>query len=392
MKRQKKIPCLSGFGGLICLLATIALTAATNVNAASSNGYQGFFTVLDITGASPIDTSVFSQPVDGIFIRWDWADLEPQPDAYNFTKLDQAVRLSIENGKAIILGVGAGAQSPTWLLGAPYNVSSSNFIWSPHGGAAPCQNITVPWPWDPIYQQLFRNLVRDLAAHLRSIPGAFDDIVAVKITGLNIDNVQLQLPSSNGGLAPGGLCTESDAVGAWQRAGYTPNKIIATWNLFFAAFANAFPNQILDQSIIASGDFPTISNDGVRLNGPNDPGYVDVKQAFVTSALQAVPGRFAIDTTALTAYPQPPVEQTYGQQGAIMGYQANDYLGDQGGSGCDAASWFDTPTPCTSAAYEAILMNGVRLNARWIEMQPPNVSLFPNDVVRADIALQKHHP
>ena len=90
MKHQKRIPCLSRFGGLICLLATVALTGATNVNAASSNGYQGFFTVLDITGASPIDTSVFSKPVDGIFIRWDWADLEPQPDAYNFTKLDQA--------------------------------------------------------------------------------------------------------------------------------------------------------------------------------------------------------------------------------------------------------------------------------------------------------------
>jgi hypothetical protein len=349
--------------------------------------YYGFYTVINLTNKhANIDPTVFSQPVDGVFLKLSWALIEPTPGVYDFTAFDQAINLAFENHKKVELGVTTGGLSPSWLMQSPYNVQSSVFIYSAHGGAKhACQTLTIPWPWDTTYQKAYADMMRALADHVRSV-GADRIVTNVKITGINTESEELHLPSSSG--KTGDACTESDDVTIWQQAGYTPDKIINSYMSFMTAVAKAFPNRLLSQAILVSGDFPPISDSGQILSGENDPNYVDVKQAIVTEALQAYPGYFATNTTALTAYSQPTIVQTYAQQGAMTGFQTNDYLGINGGAGCGAPKANDGAVPCDSAGYFSILSNGIdNYSAKWIEVFEPNVQPFPDDIVAAMAAL-----
>jgi len=357
---------------------------------AAAQAAEGFYSVLDLQAGKPINTSVFTEPTDGVYLVLNWSDIEPQSGQYNYSQLDYATNLSVQNGKKIILAVRSGNYAPSWIYQSPYNVQSSNFVYSNHGGAGACDSVTIAWPWDANYQQLFESMIANISSHLQSSPTVFSHLVEVKLTGLNTITEELHLPSSDGKSGSG--CTESDAQLTWQQAGYTPNKVIAAWGAFLTAFANAFPDQLLAQAILVTNDFPLISNSGELLKSEKAPGYVDIKQAIVSEATQAYPGQFAINTTALTAYPQPSILQTYSQEGAIIGFQANEFLGTTGGSGCNAATVFDSPQPCTASGYEALLMNGVQSNGLWFEIWPPNAQQYPGDIVQADTALHNINP
>ncbi len=209
------------------------------------------------------------------------------------------------------------------------------------------------------------------------------------LPGSTSNSAELHMPSSNG--TPGPLCTPSDAQVTWQQDGYTPAKIIATWQVFAATFAATFPTQLLSQAIWVTNDFPMISNSGQILSGPNQPGYVDVKQAIVTSAAQLIRG---VSPSILRLLPPTrrldPADLALAKgRSSVSGQRISRH---SRGNGLQCAELVPSRLPCSSAGYEAILMNGVRIGALWLELQAANVYQYPPDVVRADAALERRNP
>jgi len=331
--------------------------------------------------------SLYTMPqVDGVVIRASWSNIEPAQGVYDWTLVDKELMRAIAAGKRVALSVTAGNQTPPWVfdLGVPKNI----IVTGPHDGLDRCGPYNIPSPWDPVFLEQFTDMVRALSSHVRSVAGAYDALRMVKITGINQDTIELRLPASNG--VGTGDCEVSNAIDIWQAAGYTPQNVLDAWRTIATAFGNAFPDKILTIDVLQNNDFPPISNSG-EIVKRTSPEYVDVKAAVVTDALARFPRRFAMQWDGLsTSTPAASVIDA-GQRGAIVGWQTNLYLGNNGGTGCGSPGIVKVPaTPCDEAGYEAILQNGVNNQAKYLEIWLQNLEKFPDAVGRIQAQLSQY--
>jgi hypothetical protein len=95
--------------------------------------------------------------VPGAVARESWAELEPTEGTFNFGKyLDPIVSLSTSKGKQLEITVNSGVHGkyqfwPQWLKN-----SGAQFITFPSSG------LTVPVPWDPIFQTKWHAVITAL--------------------------------------------------------------------------------------------------------------------------------------------------------------------------------------------------------------------------------------
>jgi hypothetical protein len=97
--------------------------------------------------------------VKGVVARESWAELEPTEGTFNFNKyLDPVATLSANKGKQFQFSVYSGVHGknqfyPSWL-----KTSGAQFVTLPSSG------LTVPVPWDPIFQAKWRAVINAVAA------------------------------------------------------------------------------------------------------------------------------------------------------------------------------------------------------------------------------------
>jgi hypothetical protein len=351
------------------------LLACAVTTARAADDYAGFYAASHPlkTPRQNLEDAVYaSDAVDGVYLRLTWRALEPQPGQYNWVTLDNEVARAVPAHKKISLGLHSGFFAPDWLYdkGVPKNT----FYVGPHGGKrGRCEEMNIPSPWDVTYQQAYANLMRALARHLHNIPGAYEAVRIVKLTGINQRTDEMRLPAA---IERSDSC-QKDAIGPWRAAGYRPSKVLSAWDNLSSAANEAFPDKILAINILEDNDFPTIDEQGQFVQ-KTSPSYVDVKAAIIDRGLNKFPGRFAIQWNGLSATKTAPTVLKARDRGAIIGWQTNQFGGFDG-SGCDSANVAQAQ-PCTGQSYLAILENGIAQGGRYIEVWPADVGKFPAEI------------
>jgi hypothetical protein len=178
--------------------------------------------VFIVTGHNvAIQPATYKNPaVDGIVIRTFWSIVQPAPDQFDWSFIDNQVQAATANGKKVILLVLPGAFSPQWAL---QGVQSAQFVvgYGFMNGAT----ITLPMPWDATYLKRWFAFVHTLGERYDSNPA----VVNVPATGPTSISEEMSLPNDPTSLAQ------------WKQLGYTLEKYEGAWQQTLAAYVQSFP-------------------------------------------------------------------------------------------------------------------------------------------------------
>src|SRR5689334_1501383 len=102
------------------------------------------------------DSGATAPYVRGGQITLDWATIEPQRNAFNWSSLDSELKYYASIGKVATVQVNSTTK-PAWL-------------WNVVARCGTVQKQAVPQYWDPVYMTVQTELVAALAAHLKASP------------------------------------------------------------------------------------------------------------------------------------------------------------------------------------------------------------------------------
>lgn len=313
--------------------------------------------------------TALSKPyVDGAAVEMEWSAIEPQPGVYDWSQLDRWAKTTLELNKKLSLGVSAGIFSPPWLFDAGYGIPYAGFRFNRNARGTACADIRLPLPWSPAYQHEYAAMMSALSRHLHElkVPGhpqsAYDAVTVVKLSGINLNSSELKLDTT----APDdGPCRQSDAAVVWEKAGFTPGKLMKAWVALSEATNMAFPDKILSLQIIHRNGLPG----GDRRAAKPDP----ITQRILESTVTAYGHRAMVQWNALSQFVLPPEIVQAGGRGARLGWQMNGFLGPRGGSGCVYPP-FILAACKTMADFQSIMDKGAEVGGRYIEIQAPNTT------------------
>jgi Ca2+-binding RTX toxin-like protein len=310
------------------------------------------------------DTVYASEHITGVSLNLVWGVIEPTNGTYNWATLDGEIAKALANGKEISLAVTPNRiDAPGWMFDTGAEKISLPVA------KLDGQMIDIAAPWDAQYQAQYAEMMQALSDHLKTIPGAYEAVTAVKITGINQITPETRLPVSG---------PNSDATAIWQAAGYTPDKIIDAWKGFAAATDSAFSDKVLGIEVLNSNAFPRIDNDG-QLVAKTSPTYVDVTQEIVSAGLEMFEGRFLVQYDGLGENNVSPVVSGAADSGAIAGYQTNHWTKSGAGDGLNNAS----AEALSQQGFQDILEAGISSGARYIEVWANDAVRFPDAIAHA---------
>jgi hypothetical protein len=357
-----------------------ALLCAWSAEAAAPASFAGIYVAapyrLDAQHQLPADAYTLPE-VSGVYLRLPWNAIEPVPGHFQWDIADNEVKQAVQAGKHISIALLAGHVAPTWL--EQRGVKMLTFTVE-QGMQHACNEVRLPRPWDPQFEDSYIDAVNALAAHLHALPGAYQAVRIVKLGPISQLTEELRIPMTR---LPGRAnavshaCSDT-ATQTWIDAGYRPELIVAAWTKIAEAIGKAFPDKLLALDILERNDFPKIG-----VGGEDDP---DVKASIIKAGLARFSGRFSVQWDGLTATIDAPVTVSAGRQGAITGFSTNTFRGLDG-AGCNPSrqnfeAGKGAGMPCDAAGFQAILEHALTFNARYIEVWPPDAMRF-RDVVGA---------
>ena len=187
------------------------------------------------------------------------------------------------------------------------------------------------------------------------------------------------MPVSDGSLAAGQGCAETDARSAWQALGYRPSKLVAAWTNLTVATGAAFPGKLVAMAILDRNGFPPIDESGDT--GPAGVMSAEaVRDRLVSVGLKLLPGRFAVQWNGLQPGKISNAVRAAGRNGTIIGWQSNEHAGV---AGADCPTGLTMDTTCTSSSYAALLREGIANGGQFIEVWPADVTKFSGEIAAA---------
>ncbi len=342
--------------------------------------------------------SLTTAGVDGVVLVFGWNGLEPTKGHYQWDTLDQWMSRAVSAGKNVNLSVRAGTNTPAWLFKpAPAGAGATKLDFSitrkGGGSTGVCEPESIAAPWDSTFLAQWDSLLVHLAAHLKSA-GTYGNVALLRLTGINRDTDELHLPAETAQST--GLSCVSDAVTAWQQAGYRPSLVLQGWDAITSSFKKSFPEKYFSAAIIAvTNPFPPIAEDGsVMTVASHESLGVSQNLPLLTLASRKFPGRLIIQNNSLyiTEPAEPQTIHAAEALGTMLAFQTNEDLASTyGGAACGARG--DT-TACTPTTFLTMLETGIyplgktdTLRARYIEVFAANVNAFPADIWQAHLEL-----
>jgi hypothetical protein len=166
MKRTVWVEFLSGIW--IC-----ALLSGTGIAESGSSGLgslrieaRGVYFLTPAEGNRRVDLASFgcwdNPNVVGVALRVTWAVIEPSPDQFDWSFIDDALRIAKSKRKLIAISIIAGIRSPNWIFGSAKRLRLT-------GKDAKRQD-SVPAPWDPNYLSAWKKLVQTFGARYDGNP------------------------------------------------------------------------------------------------------------------------------------------------------------------------------------------------------------------------------
>ena len=176
--------------------------------------------------------------LSGLLVNAPWNTVEPERERYDFSALDRTIAVVRKAGKQYKLNVGAGMHSPAYIYtdgAARILTSVSNPNRSTYGN-----DVSVPVPWDPIYQKHFSRLIRKLGERYSSDP----QCVGVTLTCANFMSSEMHLPR-----------TPKD-MEQWKKVGFTGDRLLAVYKKYIDEWAAAFPGRLVCLHMSLSAPMP----------------------------------------------------------------------------------------------------------------------------------------
>jgi glycosyl hydrolase family 42 (putative beta-galactosidase) len=372
-------------------LLAVCAAFASSIHAADLRGiyvYSSDVSKISKNYASGVTSSLGVDGLDGIALVIGWSAIEPSIGQYSWQTLDGWIQQATTRGKKIDLIVTAGDETPSWLFQAPPAGAGAKplaFTISPHSGATGvCDSETVAAPWDQAFLTQWDSMLAALSAHLRTT-GAYDAIALLRITGVNRTTDELRLPAETPQST--GLPCVTNALTAWQQAGYKPSLLLDGWDAITNSFARSFGDKAFSIAIIPQNAFPAIAEDGSIIKGTPP----DANAPLLTLASQKFPGRLVVQFNFLMPgeAASPAVIQSAQSLGTLPAFQTNEYLGSTG-QGAACSEPVTNPTPCTASTFLTMLETGIyplgkgnALRATYIEVFPANANAFPSSIAHA---------
>lgn len=305
----------------------------------------------------PAPQSVLSLPsIEGIVIRVSWRKLQPNAQDPIFLPIDEQLATARRFGKKVALSIEAGIETPDWVytLGArPYD-----FVLDESAGERICQRGRIPIPWDPVYLDSFKQLIRTASQRYNRS----SLLTHIKLSGLSVLGQAAALPHaavrslSNGQKA----CTSGDEVTAWLDVGYSRQKVLQSWRELLDVYAQSFSSHRLAVAIDTEG-FPPIDQRGQLLRGASYDS--DIAVEMIKLALHGRESRVLLQSNGLTNTSSYPFPIRFGDEVSI-GYQLRYAV-----SGDKAFRMNGGVQESVVAIFDGTVRRGVAARARYLEVQ-----------------------
>ncbi len=348
-----------------------------------------------------VDSRIFNEPtadslalaqsmhvpgVDGFTLVAGWKYIEPAKGKFAWTVFDTWIHTAVSAGKKIELSIPAMYDTPAWLfLPSPEGAGlvQLDFSFTRRPTDTTCLQDTLAAPWDVGFLAQWDDLLDSVSTHLKNI-GMYDNVVLLRLTGINKDSDELHLPSETSGPP----CSTNN-VAIWQAAGYRPSRILIAWDSITSSFKRYFPDKSFSVAIIASAHpFPAIADNDSIIKGqvPN--------QNFPLLQLAAgkFPGHLVIQNNTL--YPNVPAQaETIASAESLhtmIAFQTNQDIAFPTGKGAACGDGRKDTMLCTDSTYLNELQTGIypkgpsdSLRAQYIEVFAPNVNAMPGVILEA---------
>jgi hypothetical protein len=209
-------PSVAASASVLSAGSVLAAASATPSQLASPVAdASGNFVMRPGVGAITLPSSLLTNPeVTGFVLRDTWANVNPAPGVYDWSRLDAAISTTVAAGKEFKLVILTGTSAPTWLYSQ--GVQSMTFV-DNGSGSVPAGTYTMPVPWDPTMLADYGNLLTAMYQHF----GSNSNLVAVDLGGPTRYSVETHLPNE-----------------VMSLPGYSPNLIVNAWSTVFEEFAS----------------------------------------------------------------------------------------------------------------------------------------------------------
>ena len=211
--------------------------------------------IYSVAVSSQLSSSLRDPRVKGAVFYVPWKQIEPADGVFEWTKLDAEVAQVSKVKKTFKLDLQAGVLTPAWVYAE--GAQTFQFVWSPLQLGPPtypslCETVSMPLPWDPIYEAKFIAAIAALGVHFSQNSA----LVGLKLTGVSFVHRRNLLPvhpAATPVLNAFGstMCTTFAEVPQWNQAGYSFDKVADAFYRFDTAFVAAFPNIELSAEYVA---------------------------------------------------------------------------------------------------------------------------------------------
>lgn len=316
---------------------------------------------------SPACMIPFDDRISALHLRYKWAQLNPADGVYDFDDLNGVIDEARASGKLVTLNIMAGKYTPSWVFDA-----GAGHIGTPAKTGDRYSQPLVPLPWDAVFLQSYRDLIKALANHLREVEDRYRAVALVKNGAIVVhsgetrlmplDAFDIKIDKSHQ--------AQTDTVRAhlcedWAMAGYSEDLVLSAARDTTAAIAQAFPDQYVGLAYVGgSVQFPTVNNSGIcTYPAKNQTTNLLIKQMVNDYGPRAI-----INNTVLTSkIGNPPIMDWVSKHGGKVAYQIN-----QQEIGCSKRK----PDGCDLEHFEQALDAGISNNAVYIEIHDGNVSRY----------------
>lgn len=227
--------------------------------------------------------------VDGVLVRMEWGTLEPTPDVYDWSLLDEQIARAELYGIKVSLAVVNGSAAPSWLSSMGVEMFSFQFG---------TETREMPVPWDSTFQNRWTQFIAALGSRYANE----DTISLVYATNSSRNGFEMQLPFS-----------PADQIN-WQAAGYSDALYADSWKTAIDAFVAAFPNHPVSHEVHPVLGSDDVANDVYQHARDTHAETVGVLAAWwmVHNALDVYPGMFEIlKDASLASHSQVQVANSY---------------------------------------------------------------------------------
>src|SRR5437762_7781436 len=161
----------------------------------------------------------------GVCLTVGWKEIETEPGKLDFSSIDKTVAVLHRIGMKYELALKPGIDTPVYVF-RQGGKSLQTSITNPHRPNFG-ETVSVPVPWDPIYQRNFSRVIGQLGERYAADPLC----VGVVLTCANFMSKEMHLPK-----------TPEDRA-KWSAMGDYGTKLLDVYKKYTDEWAKAFPNQ-----------------------------------------------------------------------------------------------------------------------------------------------------